>query len=842
VPPPLILLLGFYVAGAAFARGGALPPIAPGSAFLMAIVLAVSALLVAWLGMISAQSASALNRPESPDLALSAWSNRRGLAFIVLGLATALFGFGRQVVLQTESLIVADFLSAAPSEQVWNCQATVSESPIVSADGSVRVVVGDVTLSMSPAESVASASMRLFALPGRVQLRVSAEAMPGDGKLVRMQPGARLTWRGPMRPPFSAKTPGVYDEARSLLARRIHAVATMRDSAGLRIQELEGVVFSRALPLHARQRALEALDAADLGEDARAALGAMCLGSSSELSPQLRQAYSVTGIGHILSISGLHTALLAALAFAAARLGGAGPRGAAWMTVLVLPFFVAMVGFQPAVTRSAVMTAIMLGPLLVGMAASPWARLGLAAWCIVLARHEALWHPGVHWSFAAVAGLMLLGQPIAAAIYPEPSPGDAARGRVRRRWIRAWLVAPIAAMLAVWITLLPLYIAYQGEVPMLGALGNALAVPASMVSVGIGFVAFLAAFFVGDAAVPLVVAAGYAVEFQNAIVRFFAWLPGASVRWGDSGILMAIAYYAVVLPGGPWGKKSRLPWSAARLRGETSVRFAAAVLMLALAAPGAGPRSSLGVAVLDVAQGDAIHLALPGGAHVLVDGGTAKPRDQGRWTVLPYLRQAGVDHLDVVVATHHDADHIGGLIKVLEGIPVDLLLEPPGEPNDPELRAAWKRARMRARRRVEARQGQVLRDGAGAALFILWPTGDPVVNAHLPANDRAIILWAKYGEGEALLMADIGHTAEAMLLEQGLVPQADLLKAGHHGSRNSGGEVFLRQVAPGVVLVSCGMRNPYGHPHPEAMKRYRRAAAVVATTADEGTMTVELGL
>ena len=237
----------------------------------------------------------------------------------------------------------------------------------------------------------------------------------------------------------------------------------------------------------------------------------------------------------------------------------------------------------------------------------------------------------------------------------------------------------------------------------------------------------------------------------------------------------------------------------------------------------------LQVSFLDVGQGDAILIEGPTGVNVLVDGG----RDRSVLRELP--KQLGFfdRSIDVVVATHPDADHISGLSDVLERYRVSYVIDPgitTDTSNFLRLESAIDAEHVE---RVLARSGQRLLLGGGAYADILYPDKDVSKG---DTNDGSIIMGVVYGTTEFLLTGDAPSFVEDRL--RGAL-RSDVLKAGHHGSRTSTSATFLASVQPEVVIISAGKDNTYGHPHQDVLDRIATAGARVLSTIEEGTIEFE---
>lgn len=251
----------------------------------------------------------------------------------------------------------------------------------------------------------------------------------------------------------------------------------------------------------------------------------------------------------------------------------------------------------------------------------------------------------------------------------------------------------------------------------------------------------------------------------------------------------------------------------------------------------AGEQSSvpgvLTVAMLDVGQGDALYIESPTGVQVLIDSGADASVLSALSTVMPSLDYS----LDAIVATHPDADHIGGFDDVLARYDVSAYVYPGITKNSATARTLETLVDEKEITRVLARRGMTLELGGGAVLHVLYPEGDMSYLPSEKANEGSVVLQLTYGESEMLFMADVGTGVERRLMAldaPGL--RSDVLKVGHHGSKYSSAEDFLRAVSPDVALISVGKRNTYGHPTTQTLSRLQNVGAEVLRTDEVGTV------
>jgi competence protein ComEC len=244
-----------------------------------------------------------------------------------------------------------------------------------------------------------------------------------------------------------------------------------------------------------------------------------------------------------------------------------------------------------------------------------------------------------------------------------------------------------------------------------------------------------------------------------------------------------------------------------------------------------GTSPNLQVHFLDVGQGDAALIETPSGIQVLVDGG----KDSSVLQELGAVMNIGDRKIDMVIGTHPDTDHIGGLIDVFKNYEVATILttENKGDSQTAELYEELKSAE--GAEVVYARRGQTFALDASTTLHVLFPETDP---SDLESNASSIVFQLEYGSSTFMFTGDSPKSIEEYLvLSEGEYLQSDVLKVGHHGSRTSTSEMFLDEVAPSIAVISSGKDNSYGHPHLEVTDALFNAGVTILETAVEGTIT-----
>lgn len=661
----------------------------------------------------------------------------------------------------------------------WSAQLALNDRLEAGLDGRTLWLEGRVVgLPTRTAQGVRfelqQAHSRRVELPQRLQLSWF------DGPPIR----AGESWRvaATLQRPAGLLNPHGPDRAAQLLARRIGATGTVKAGE-----------LTRAVAPDWRDALRERLLRVD-AHGQQAGLAALVLGDGAGLAREQWQALQATGTVHLLVISGQHIGLVAGMLYAlVASLArwGLWPRSWPWLPWACGLALVAalaygwLAGAGVPVQRACLMLAVVLLWRLRFRQLGALLPLLLALTLVLLVDPLAALLPGFWLSFAAVAIL----------IYSFA--GRLGNWRPWQAWTRAqWVIA---------VGLLPVLLATGLPVSLTAPMANLLAVP--WVSVAVLPPALLGTLLlpvpgVGEGLLWL---AGAALHLLFALLAWVAaWQP---------------AWVPPALPIGPWLLVC-LGALLLLLPGGVPLRSLGAVMLLALWAPKPPvPHGQVEVWQLDVGQGLAVLLRTR--HHTLLyDAGPAKGDfDLGERVVLPTLRKLGVAGLDLMLISHAHADHAGGAVAIIKGLPVarviggEALEEVHVQPCASSERWTW--------------------DGVDFSLW-RWESGQS-------SNDRSCVLLVE-AQGERLLLAgDIEAGAERAWLKAHEAPRIDWLQAPHHGSRSSSTEAFIRATTPHGVLISRGRNNSFGHPHAQVVERYRRYGMVMHDTAVEGALRLVLG-
>lgn len=230
---------------------------------------------------------------------------------------------------------------------------------------------------------------------------------------------------------------------------------------------------------------------------------------------------------------------------------------------------------------------------------------------------------------------------------------------------------------------------------------------------------------------------------------------------------------------------------------------------------------------IDVGQGDSIFIESPDGKTMLIDGGVKGAGEE----IVAYLKEQGVQKLDAVVATHPDADHIGGLIAVLNSMPIGQFYDSGKVHTSQTFEEMLTLIDTKNIPYNIPKTGDIISFDEAVSVKVL--NADEMASDN---NDASIVLKVSYGDVSFLLTGDAGVALEKEMVSQDV--KATVLKAGHHGSNTSSSQSFIQTVHPEVTILSYGEDNKYGHPHEEVVERLQAVGSKIYATAEAGTVIV----
>jgi competence protein ComEC len=738
---------------------------------------------------------------------------------------------------------------------------------LLSSAGPTRLdIIGEIAepVRYGPSRSTAIISLR--------RILTEDEAVPMEGRIrltlrgtvPRLVVGDVIRFQSRLHPPHSQLNPRGFDYDAYLHHHRIQALGTVNLGTGSeQLQVLTHVTYSvldRADRWRGRMReaALRTLDS----RGASVYL-ALITGETGYLSQEIRDIFMSSGTTHILSISGSHLGLIGIVTFGMIRRGilaipsawllrltlrATPTRIAAVLTMPVVAFYAILGGAEVATVRSLLMLALLLGAILLGRLHHLGAALSVAALIIVAWDPLAPLDVSFQLSFLSVLAIVLVAArvtstPPADGLPLEPDiPSDATRGfsfQAVRVLSSMTKTARELALLAVAVSVVtvPIVAMQFHQIAWVGLIANLIIVPfVGFWVVPIGLLGCLGTLITGSTSLQGAMLIQSSLDGLLWMVQGFASVPGA--RW----MVMSPPGSQVVIY---YGCVTAVVWSHRWPRRLAGALAAALLLLWAWSPQDLPEKGSVRLTFLDVGQGDAAVLETSEGAVMLVDGGGASDvSDQGRAVIAPFLWNRGIRRLDLVIASHPQLDHIGGLGSVLREFPVGEVWTNGVDRDIPFVRRLQAvTAILHIPVRAVTSTDPPLELGS-CQVHILNPhlalSNEPARRGALAGkhlNNESVVVRVVCGRTAVLFTGDIEQEAEERLVETGSLASG-ILKVPHHGSKASLSEQFLHAVNPEVGVVSVGHDNSYGHPSPVMLDLYRRLNIMVLRTDRQGAVTI----
>ncbi len=552
---------------------------------------------------------------------------------------------------------------------------------------------------------------------------------------------------------------------------------------------------------------------------------AVLIGDRTGLPDDVTDRLQRAGTYHVIAISGGNVAILAGLVLGLLTCVGVCGRTRALLTIVALLVYAGIAVAGPSVWRATTMAVVYLAARAIDHRTPPWQAIAFAAGVMAAVAPLDVVNPGFVLTFGATCALIESVRWIGRHTVAGTETGA---GR-----LRTWVMASVAASVAVELVLMPVAAASFSRVTLAGPFLNLAAVPLMAMAQVAGLVVAAA-----DAWPALAAPAGWlAAHSASAIVdtaQLVDVAPNFSWRVPPPPAPVIVLYYIALLV----TLFTRRP----RLRLVSAPLCAVALLIVAGAIGRPGPPAVAGMrlTLLDVGQGEALLLE-SGESRLQIDAGGAPfgggSFDIGARVVAPSLWGRHVPRLDAVLMTHGDPDHMGGARVLLEEFSPRQLWEGVVVPRHEPSARLRELATEEGMKTVLRRSGEVFRWG-NARVRVLHPP-EPDWERPRVRNDDSVVLEVSCGDVALLLTGDISGDVEREIAPRLTPAGVRILKVAHHGSRSSSSTALLESWQPQIALISAGRGNTFGHPTPEVIERLESIGARIYRTDRDGQITVE---
>ncbi len=536
---------------------------------------------------------------------------------------------------------------------------------------------------------------------------------------------------------------------------------------------------------------------------------ALLLGDDRQLTFEQDASFQISGIRHVIAVSGFHVAVLFGLIY---LLCGNRRGLIALLGLPMLVLFCAVAGFTPSVVRACIMQALMILALLVDREYDPPSALAFSALVMLVVNPQVIASIGFQLSIGCMIGIFAFCGKLRAYLVSKIKAKE--RSFVDRAL--RWLASSVSVTISAMSVTVPLCAIYFRMVSLIGIITNML----TLSVVTIVFYGLMIVVLLGAVSIPLaqVVAwlASWPARYVLVTSKLMAQVPFGTVYIEDIyGVLFVVLTYVLIFAFFITKRKHPIQLTAG----------IAVLLVLTFLMGWAEPRlDNFRMTVLDVGQGQCILLS-SGNDHYIVDCGGDDPA-QTAMTAIRTLRSQGIYQIDGIILTHYDKDHAGAASNVMDFVDVDAVYMPDTD-EDSILRQELENAEQvqLVRRKLS------LPCGKGKIDIFPAPSGGE-------GNESSMCILFCAENCDILITGDRNIDGERQLLEEYSIPDIEVLVAGHHGADTSTGLELLHFTKPEVAVISVGKDNLYGHPHSATIKRLSNMGCLIRRTDREGTIII----
>lgn len=687
--------------------------------------------------------------------------------------------------------------------------------------------------------------------------------------------GDYICMSGTVSVPDSATNPGNFDQYIYLRNKGYYLCISNGtiESGNHRPYSIEGFLYG------IKNRCTKIIDNSFDSESA-GIVKAMLVADKSTLDKNIKKLYSENGIAHIMAISGVHVAIIGMTLYGFLRKLRIGRLISGTFSIAIIILYGIMTGMSSSTERAVIMLILSIAAEYFGRKTDAPTSMGFAMIIMVLGNPYVILDAGFQLSFAAITGVTVVAPQLRKLLrmfkrFIKEADEKKKQKHKKIMSLRKMIIKLIDALvvgIASFITTTPVIIYYYYQFPPYSILINLIVIPLVSLIVGGSILVVLTGLFFTGAAVVMTYPVRLILFGYKYLCIFASGLPGASVLVGHISIGMVFVYYLSVVLIFAILRMIRI--GKTEREGPILYLMLATVLFLTVVYEVYSYDKSLKIVYMDVGQGDGVLLRTSGHGGILIDGGSSSNKRVGEYVMVPVLKYYGVSEVEYAFVSHGDADHVSGLEYLLNeeqsGVHVVNLVLPEYGDQD-ALQELKSEATANNVNIIYMKPGDNITYNHQHAETIniecLYPD-EEAGQGVLDTNNLSMILkttisWDvreadienlnKSSDLDAslslLFVGDAGIAAEKRLIELyeknslGEISDSiacDILKVGHHGSRNSSGSDFLKRVSAMYGIISCGKDNRYGHPHAETLERLKMADTKYMTTKEHGAIILSI--
>lgn len=640
---------------------------------------------------------------------------------------------------------------------------------------------------------------------------------------VKVNIGDKITLQGQLLQLNGIRNPGGFNQFLFLRTRKIQY--TMFPQV---ISHIETVENLQTFLHSTRNKLINVFDTV-LPKAESGIIRSMVVGDRSNLDEDIVDLYRISGMYHILVISGLHISILMAALnkglekFLSVKLS-------AIITLIFLVFYSMLVGNGVSVVRAVTMAGVFIVGKIIYRERDFITSISFAAICLLLYEPLYLWDIGFQFSFVAVFGIAVATEPIDRAIWILFRNLDFLQPLFNKHKFRK----SFAVNVAVFLSISPISVYHFYFFMPYSIIANIIIIFTANLVVVLGFTIGIVGLI--NLKIAEILAGGLFVllKVYEKVATLFSGLPYSSILIGQPPKLLIVGYYIVFIS---------LIYMLSAFGNKYKIRkkyflfsFSLYIILIII---NNIKYTSLEVAFLDVGQGESIVINSNNEVYI-IDGGGVRNREIGENmginVLIPFLNNRGIRNIDKVFVTHEDADHIIGIIEIIGKKNIGEILTTFAIDRENELFLMLEHLANKYNVPISfIGESYSFKSKDGIYIDVLYPFYDKTFRN---PNDTSLVLMVNYRGIDFLLTADIDKQTEYEIIDRGKNVSAHVLNIAHHGSRFSTSQRFLDEVSPIIGVVSAGRNNVFGHPTREVVEKLENANIPLYSTIDSGAVII----
>jgi competence protein ComEC len=554
-----------------------------------------------------------------------------------------------------------------------------------------------------------------------------------------------------------------------------------------------------------------------LDQEPSAMLTALILGDRNDLDPDLINAFTISGVVHVLAVSGLHVGYVLIVLFIVVKLIRIPWGWNRYFIITGLLIFILISGGKPSVIRASTMAVLYVIAPVFNRKANPWNIISATAFLMLITNPLSLEDIGFQLSFTAVIAIMLFHRFITLKMPTAIQPSTISNRPIRYLWTLFLL------SLSAQIGTLPLITFHFHQINILAAFSNLVIVPLIGLFLALGFIIIFLGWF------PLI---GYSIgqtewdlyKLIYHVSNISAGVSWASIKLPEAGLQFIFSFIAVL----------GIIIVYLNTKRKELVLIAFCLTANIFIWNWVTEKQGVDIVFLDVGQGDATIVRFANGKSMLIDSGPANPwYDTGEKVILPAANYLGIKRFNWLVLSHPHNDHIGGAVSIIESIPVDTVIDTYSSFHSSSYEYLKRQITEKEIIYKQVTAGEINSFGQNSIIQILAP--DTAWSKYQSnVNNSSIVLKLLYGELSFIFMGDLEQDGERELIRAEHNLKSDIIKVGHHGSITSSSKPLINAIQPDFAVISLGNKNKFGHPSAIILDRYSEQNVNVFRTDKQG--------